>query len=153
MHQDVRLRATTVEDNEILFRNQLEPDATAMAGFPPRDRDAFMAHRTKIMADETSEIRTILAGGEVAGDIACWIQDGVREVGYWLGKQFWGRGIATVALRAFVTEVTARPLYAHVVRHNTGSVRVLEKCGFRHLADDERPSDADPEEHLLVLRD
>jgi RimJ/RimL family protein N-acetyltransferase len=41
-----------------------------------------------------------------------------------------GRGIATAALRQFVTDVDDRPLYAHAAKHNTGSVRVLEKCGF-----------------------
>ena len=82
------------------------------------------------MADRTNITRTILADGQVAGNIGSWDQSGEREVGYWLGREFWGRGIATRALELFLTEVTIRPLYAHVVRHNRASRRVLEKCGF-----------------------
>jgi RimJ/RimL family protein N-acetyltransferase len=52
-------------------------------------------------------------------------------VGYWLGRSYWGRGIATRALALFLPLVPARPLYAHVASHNTGSMRVLVKCGFR----------------------
>jgi len=58
-----------------------------------------------------------------------------REVGYWIGREHWGRGVATAALAAFVAEVTERPLFAHVVNSNAGSIRVLEKCGFRRTGD------------------
>jgi RimJ/RimL family protein N-acetyltransferase len=51
-------------------------------------------------------------------------------VGYWIGRDFWGKGIATQALSLFLTEKKTRPLYAHVVKENIGSRRVLEKCGF-----------------------
>jgi RimJ/RimL family protein N-acetyltransferase len=67
----------------------------------------------------------------VAGNVLCWEQEGHREVGYWIGRAFWGKGIATRALGAFLREVTIRPLYAHAAAHNVGSIRVLEKCGFR----------------------
>ncbi|HEX5689187.1 MAG TPA: GNAT family N-acetyltransferase [Roseiflexaceae bacterium] len=52
------------------------------------------------------------------------------EIGYWLGRQFWGQGIATQAVAAFLEIVTTRPLYAYAVAHNVASRRVLEKCGF-----------------------
>lgn len=57
-------------------------------------------------------------------------QEGRREIGYWFGREFWGKGIATEALRAFVSQVTTRPLHAYVAAHNVGSIRVLEKGGF-----------------------
>jgi RimJ/RimL family protein N-acetyltransferase len=44
---------------------------------------------------------------------------GGRLVGYWIGKEHWGKGVATEC-----------PLHAHVAKHNVGSIRVLEKCGF-----------------------
>ena len=75
-------------------------------------------------------MRTILVDGEVAGDIGSWPEEADRNVGYWIGRTFWGRGVATAALRAFLEVETTRPLTAHVAVHNIGSRRVLEKCGF-----------------------
>jgi RimJ/RimL family protein N-acetyltransferase len=74
--------------------------------------------------------KTILLDGQVAGNIGSWPQDGVRLVGYWVGKEHWGRGVASRALAEFLRVVTERPLHAHVAKHNVGSIRVLEKCGF-----------------------
>ena len=54
----------------------------------------------------------------------------VREGGYWIDREYWGKGIATKALSRFLCQVTERPLCALVARHNTASIRVLEKCGF-----------------------
>lgn len=90
-----------------------------------------MAHWAKIMADDSNILKTILFDGQVAGNIVSWEQSGEREVGYWIGKEFWGKGIATKALAAFLGHVKTRPLYAHVAKHNIASRRVLEKCGFR----------------------
>ena len=56
-------------------------------------------------------------------------------VGYWIGKAYWGRGIASAALRLFLDDVERhRPLLATVVEHNAGSRRVLEKAGFQLVA-------------------
>jgi RimJ/RimL family protein N-acetyltransferase len=128
---DVFLRDVTDEDLPILFEQQLDPEATRMAAFPARDREAFNTHWTKILADDGLVKKTIMAGGEVAGNMGSWVHDGKRQVGYWIGKSFWGRGIATRALAAFIDIVADRPLHAYVAKHNLGSVRVLEKCGFR----------------------
>jgi RimJ/RimL family protein N-acetyltransferase len=127
----VHLRDVIESDLPIFYEQQLDPDATQMAAFPSRERETFMAHWAKIMADETVTLKTILFDAQVAGNIVSWQHDGECEVGYWLGKTYWGRGIATRALAAFLGEVTTRPLYAHVVKHNLASRRVLEKCGFR----------------------
>jgi len=101
-----------------------------MALFPARDREAFCAHWQRILGDETVTKKTIVHEGEVAGNVLCWPQDGRRLVGYWLGREFWGKGLATRALGELVDLVTARPLHAWVAKSNVGSVRVLEKCGF-----------------------
>jgi RimJ/RimL family protein N-acetyltransferase len=126
----VQLRDVIEDDLAIFYEHQLDPDATRMAAFPPRDRERFMAHWAKIMADETVNQKTILFDGQVAGNIVSWQQDGEQEVGYWIGREFWGKGIATSALEAFLSHVTVRPLYAHVASRNAASIRVLEKCGF-----------------------
>jgi RimJ/RimL family protein N-acetyltransferase len=101
-----------------------------MAVFPAREREAFDAHWRRVLADDSVTTKTIVHEGEVAGNIGCWEQDGQRLVGYWVGRDFWGKGIATRALEEFVGEVRDRPLHAWVAATNVGSVRVLEKCGF-----------------------
>jgi RimJ/RimL family protein N-acetyltransferase len=136
MPTEVFLRDVTKADLQIFFEQQLNPEATAMADFPPRDRESFMAHWAKIMADESVILKTILFNGQVAGNIVCWEQFGEREVGYWLGKEFWGKGIATKALAEFLKQVKTRPLVAHVAKHNVASRRVLEKCGFMFVGED-----------------
>lgn len=127
------LRPVADADLPHFFRFQQDPAANEMAAFTaenPSDRDAFDAHWAKIRGQDTVEARTILVDGRVAGHIAKHEGFGVPEVTYWLGRDFWGRGIATRALAAFLDEVTIRPLYARVAADNISSRRVLEKCGF-----------------------
>lgn len=135
---DVVLRDATEADLPIFFEHQLDPVANEMAGFPARDRQSFMAHWRRLLSDDVLVKQTIFFNGEVAGNIVSWEQSGQRQVGYWLGREYWGKGIATRALAAFLGYVQSRPLYAHVVKHNVASIRVLEKCGFTmHGEDDE----------------
>lgn len=145
---DVRIRDVDDGDLEALFEHQLDPEATQMAGFPSRERDAFMAHWARIRSDPTTINQTIIVDGEVAGYIGSWEQSGKRKIGYWLGRQYWGRGIATSGLRLFLGQLNVRPLYADVVQHNIGSQRVLEKCGFRRLLESE--ADADDEVTFIL---
>ena len=128
----VTLRDVTESDLPIFYAQQLNPDATRMAAFPARDQEAFMLHwTTNVLANSTGLVRTIVADDQVAGNIVSYVSPEVgREVGYWLGSDYWGKGIATQALRQFLQIDILRPLYAHVAKHNLGSRRVLEKCGF-----------------------
>jgi RimJ/RimL family protein N-acetyltransferase len=126
----VALRETQDSDRPILFEHQRDPEANEMAAFPARDEEAFAEHWERTKHNETGIQRTIEADGVVAGHIVSWIDDGDRLVGYWLGREFWGRGIATEALRQFVEIVDERPLSASIAEHNVASLRVLEKCGF-----------------------
>ncbi len=135
----VELRDVVEEDLPILFAFQFDPEASAMATFPARDRDAFMEHRAKIAADDTNILRTILLDGVVAGDIGSFDRLGEREVGYWIGREHWGKGVATAALRAFLDVDTFRPLTARVANHNAASLRVMEKCGFTVVEDVDLP--------------
>jgi RimJ/RimL family protein N-acetyltransferase len=140
----VRLRDVIEADLQIFFEHQLEPDATRMAAFPARDRDAFMAHWSKILDNAALIKQTILCDGQVAGNIVSWEQSGERDIGYWIGKHYWGRGIATRALAVFLGQFKMRPLYAHVAKHNIASIRVLEKCGFAIAGED-------IDEYVLIL--
>ena len=132
MGGDLLLRDVEEADLPALYEHQLDEDATAMAAMPARDWEAFVEHWQRVLADPTLFKKTIVAGGAVAGNVVSWEADGRQLVGYWVGKPFWGKGIATAALMAFVNEVATRPLHAFVAEQNPGSIRVLEKCGF-HL--------------------
>jgi RimJ/RimL family protein N-acetyltransferase len=150
----VRLRSVEDRDLDVFFDNQLDPQAVEMAAFPARDKDQFAAHWAKIRADDTAVVRTIVADGVVAGNIGSWRENGQRLIGYWVGREYWGRGVATQALARFVGEVSTRPLYAHVAVHNVGSIRVLDKCGFQrdHVQEANAPAPDDGiEEFIFVL--
>ncbi len=124
------LREVRDPDLEIFFEQQLDPEARRMAAVPGRDRRAFDAHWTRIRADPSNVLRTIEWESRVAGNVVSWRDDEGRKIGYWLGREFWGRGLATAALARFLAEIPERPLLAHVAKHNAASLRVLGKCGF-----------------------
>ena len=126
----VTLRETIEADLPTLYEHQADPEASAMAAFPSRDLPTFLAHQAKIRDDPSTLARTIVADGRVIGSIGSWDAEGERDVGYWIGREHWGKGYATAALRAFLDVDPHRPLQAHVADHNVGSRRVLEKCGF-----------------------
>jgi RimJ/RimL family protein N-acetyltransferase len=141
------LREVREDDLDALFEQQREPEAVAMALFPAREREAFDAHWRRILADDRLIARVIETEGEVAGNVVSWEQDGRQLVGYWLGREFWGRGLATAALAELVQELATRPLHAWVAASNAGSIRVLEKCGFVRIGE----HTTDVEEYLYEL--
>ena len=77
--------------------------------------------------------------GDAVGGIGFTVQYDVArrsaEIGYWLGEDFWGRGIATEALIAVTDYAFSNydvcRLYAHVFDWNRASARVLEKAGYQ----------------------
>lgn len=120
----------------------------------PTDRDAFEARWDRLLNNDTIRIQTILANADVAGSVSSYAEDGHREVTYWLGRSFWGKGIGTAALRAFLEVEATRPLHARVARDNIGSLRVLQKCGFMIVGEDRGLANArgvEVEEYLLEL--
>src|SRR5262245_57285020 len=133
---EVTLREVQPNDLAVFFEQQLDPGARRTAAFPGRDRDAFLAHWPKWLAGGTAILRTIVFDGKLAGNVVCWEQAGERRVGYWLGREYWGKGIASAALSQFLRRVTTRPLYARVAQHNIASIRVLQKCGFTMSGED-----------------
>jgi RimJ/RimL family protein N-acetyltransferase len=132
----VELRDVEERDLAVLFEQQLDPEATEMAAFPARGREEFMAHWAKNLADAGNVTRTIVVDGTVAGYICSFVIAAEREIGYWVGREHWGRGIATRALQIFLADQRDRPLFAHVAKHNVGSIRVLAKCGFEVVGEE-----------------
>ena len=131
------LREVRDEDLAVLFEQWADPVAARMAAFTAPDHmdwDAFERRWSRLRADESVINRAIIVDGEVAGTIGSWGDPEEREVTYWIGRSYWGKGIATCALDAFLTVDTSRPLRARVAHDNVASRRVLEKCGFRVIA-------------------
>jgi len=131
MSVEIVLRDVIEEDLPVFFEHQIDKEATDMAAFPARDRKAFMQHwHGKVLTNEGISKQTIVFQGVPAGHILCWKESDRHIVGYWLGKEYWGKGIATQALSSFIRILNPRPLFAHVVKHNIASLKVLKKCGF-----------------------
>jgi RimJ/RimL family protein N-acetyltransferase len=148
----IRLRDVEADDLALFFEHQRDPVAVAAAAFHSRDRAEFAQHWAALLADETILKKTVVIDGQVAGHLASFMQEGKREVGYWLDRAFWGRGVATEALSAFLRLEQTRPLYAGAAKHNAASIRVLQKCGFTlPRSVDESSQDADPSHVLLTL--
>ena len=162
MSQVARIALRPVEpgDLPLFFEHQRDPIAVEMVAFQSRDRAAFDKHWAKILADETGLIKTIVATFDVspapsaqehvAGNIVSWNSDGKREIGYWIDRAYWGRGVATAALSAFLHLEQTRPLYAGVAKHNAASVRVLQKCGFTFLHSTGETSDDADDSHVFL---
>ena len=129
------LRDVREDDLPIFFEHQRDPEACRMAAFPPREYDAFMVHwRTKVLANPAGRKRTIVVDDCVAGNIVSWDADGRRLVGYWIGREYWGRGIATEAGAAWrdhgLGALGLTRIVSMISPENAASRRIAEKLGF-----------------------
>ncbi len=154
------LREVAEEDLAVFFEHHLDPEARWMAAFTAKDptnRDAFMAHWLRILADATVRAKTIVFDGQVAGSVMSYEDAHGPEVTYWIGRSFWGQGIATQALAAFLAQVnTVRPIHARAAKDNVASLRVLEKSSFVVIGESQGFANArseEIEEWLLELRE
>lgn len=145
----ISLRPVEDADLDAFFSHMQDEGALRMAAFTPADptdRAAFDAKWSKMLQDPTIIARTVLSNGDVAGSVSKWELDGEPQLTYWIGREFWGRGVATEAVRLFLAEVTERPFYAGAAKDNLGSIRVLEKCGFVLCGEDKGFANARGEE-------
>ena len=145
---DVLLRGVVDGDLEAFYEYQRDPQAVRMAAATAESREPFLEYWTEIRADRAVLAQTVTVNGDVAGYVMSWQNWGERQVGYWIDRRYWGRGVATTALALFLCDMTIRPVRAYVAVHNAGSMRVLEKCGFRRVTE----RDAGPlAEYVLEL--
>ncbi|MGL3806640.1 GNAT family N-acetyltransferase [Paeniglutamicibacter sp. R2-26] len=130
----MQLRPIQPEDLDQFFEHQQDPEANLMAAFTarnPADRGVFDHHWNLILNDPSVIVRTIGHEGEVAGSILVFENEDVPEISFWTARRFWGKGITTSAVDAFLAEYTKRPLRARVPQDNIGSIKVLERRGFK----------------------
>jgi RimJ/RimL family protein N-acetyltransferase len=132
--QPLALRAVRESDLDSLFEQLSDPEALAMAAFVSEnqtDRDAFDIWMARLMTSPDITLRAITWNGELVGSIASFVEDEQTEVSYWISRSVWGRGIASRALALFVDQIATRPVYARAASDNVGSLRVMQKAGFR----------------------
>jgi RimJ/RimL family protein N-acetyltransferase len=154
------LRDVLEDDLSVIFEQQLDPEAWRMAAFggttEPIDRAAFDAKWRGILANPEITKKAIVLDGDVVGNISAFPHEGQLEIGYWIAREHWGKGIASQALAQFLDVVTTRPLHAAAAKDNVASLRVLEKCGFKIVGEGKGFSNArgeEVEEFLLELTD
>jgi RimJ/RimL family protein N-acetyltransferase len=145
----VTLRGVCDSDLDVFFAHQQDPVAVRQAAFvsvDPTSRPEFDARWSRIRSDPDVVVRTICCSGFIVGHVASFVANGQREITYWIDRVHWGRGVATLALSSFLGLVVERPLHARAAKDNVGSIRVLEKCGFRKVAEDRGFANARGEE-------
>lgn len=137
------LRPWRIDDAEALYRYASDPDVGPAAGWKPHESmnesreiidTVFSAPETyAVVVKETNEpVGCVgLLFGENANVELC---DGEAEVGYWIGRPFWGHGLAPEATRALMRhafeDLRLTKLWCGWYEGNDKSMRVQEKCGF-----------------------
>jgi RimJ/RimL family protein N-acetyltransferase len=127
------LREVEDRDLSVLFEHSTDRDAIRMAAFTspdPDDRSSFDRRWARLKSDDSTTNMVVEIDGRVVGHIASFDLEGHREVTYWIGREDWGRGLATRALQEFLQVEATRPLYGRAASDNAASIRVLTKCGF-----------------------
>lgn len=159
----IHLRPIVLSDLFIFFAHQQYKPAQHMAAFvhqDPSDRAAFDAHWSKLMGSDKVLKRSIEHDSQLVGHIMSFDmpndQDGFdREITYWIGHEYWGKGIASQALMQFIKIETTRPLYGRSATDNLGSIRSMEKSGFQLLANERGFANArgdEIDEVVMILR-
>lgn len=135
------LRPFTLEDAPALalYANNPAIAANLNDGFPSpytlNDARDFILRRKE---ETVPQVLAIVIDGEAAGAIGIFPQQLVNrknaELGYWIAEKYWGRGFATLAVKAIIPYAFANldiiRLFARPFPFNPASVRVLEKAGF-----------------------
>ncbi|MGS0534848.1 GNAT family N-acetyltransferase [Pseudoalteromonas sp. SaAl2] len=137
----LRLRNFKQEDKALLVNYLNNPDVKRFLS--PKIPSPYTIDDARWWVEEGSKVgitRAIEVNGQLAGSIGAlpgqFEYAKSAEIGYWLAKEFWGKGIAVKALRALFNEVQLNTdivrLHAVVFAGNTQSIKVLEKSGFEH---------------------
>ena len=135
----ITLTETIKDDLNAFFQFQLDKEANYLAAFTAKDSNdkaAYLEKYTRFLHDPTITMRTIKLNNEIIGSIAKFVMEGDAEITYWIDKKFWGKGVATTALKNFLAIEKTRPIFGRVAFDNFGSQKVLEKSGFIKIGTD-----------------
>lgn len=135
----ISLRQTIMTDLEKFFEFQLDKEAMHLAAFTPKDPTEKIAYMTKfkrLLEDPTITMKTIIVDRQIAGSVAKFLMEDDAEITYWIDRKFWGQGVASAALKDFLSIENTRPIFGRVAFDNYGSQKVLEKCGFEKTGTD-----------------
>lgn len=155
----ITLAKTEKDDLDVLFQFQVDKEGIYLAAFTPidpNDKNAYIEKYLKFLNDPTINMRTIKRENEIVGSVSKFVMDNKAEITYWIHKKFWGQGIATTALKDFLTLEQTRPIFGRVAFDNFRSQKVLEKCGFLKMGTDKGFANArqtEIEEYIYKLAD
>ncbi len=139
-NQKITLRRTEVGDLEVLFNYQMDEEYGHMAAFVNenyQNKDVYIEKWTRLLADPTVDTHAILLDNKVVGSVGTWMLEDEPQITYGVGKEFWGKGIVTEALRQFLAFTDRRPLYGRAAADNVASISILKKCGFKKIGDEQ----------------
>lgn len=140
------LRPWRETDAEALYKFASEPDIGLPAGWPPHTsiENSLEIIRTVFAAPETYAV-VLKATGQPVGCCGIMFADGLHtadmkhdeaEIGYWIGKPYWGQGLIPEAVRTLVSrcfnELGIHAVWCGYYHGNLKSKRVCEKCGFKY---------------------
>ena len=153
----VALRPIEESDLDALFDQMRDTESVWMAAFTPKnpdDRIAFDAHMARVRNSPDITIRAVTRDGQLVGSISSFVVESDTEITYWIDRVAWGRGIASRALELFLDLIPVRPLHARAASDNIGSLRVLQKSGFKVIGTETSFADgrnAEIEETILRM--
>lgn len=140
------LRPWRETDAAALYKYASDPDTGPAAGWPPHTsvENSLEIIRTVFAAPETYAV-VLKATDEPVGSCGIMFSNGLHtadmkqgeaEIGYWIGKPYWGQGLIPEAVRALIArcfdELGLDALWCGYYEGNDKSRRVCEKCGFRY---------------------
>ena len=144
MTQRLILRRWEQADAEDLYRYACDPDVGPIAGWPPhKNPDESRAVIRDVLNGREAYAICLKEDGRAIGAIELKLnghtdltdRDDECEMGYWLGKPFWGRGIVpeavTEMLRRAFEDIGMQKVWVGYYEGNSKSKRVQEKCRFR----------------------
>lgn len=140
------LRPWQESDAAALYKYASDPDIGPIAGWPPHTsvEDSLEIIRTVFAAPEVYAV-VLKATGEPIGSCGIMFSDSLHsadmtvseaEIGYWIGKPYWGQGLIPEAVRALLARsfnvLNLNAVWCGHYDGNLKSKRVCEKCGFRY---------------------
>lgn len=138
------LRPWRPDDAAALFRYASDPKVSELAMWPVHTSEAMSREVIEkfFMPNEATFAMVLRDTGEPVGCIGLVPEGGEhyavlpseREVGYWVGRPLWGRGLTPEALEGLIAYcrdvLSLRSLLITTDMRNAASQRVAEKCGF-----------------------